>query len=305
MYINCAINDSIKIDSTYCFAYNYDDIGNRLCSIGTGRFIWDPTEPVATRPLVFNYATASPAYYTHDGNKNVSELVDENEAIVAHYEYEAFGAVCVKNGTSTDENPWGFSSEYNDDVLRLVYYNYRHYEPVIGRWIGRDPKIEFSNLYLIVNNNAIDHNDFLGLFFKIDETHWRETPPDGWGDKGGKHNSGLTRFVMAEPKTSLKNCDIGKYKLSVYIPNAVVYVYFRDDYSRVIAYPDEMEHIACYRAYYNRIVVIKMYVETLGCLCRDDAKKIELSVGNLFIAAVNECDICNGNLDMEGGPHGH
>ena len=48
----------------------------------TDRFVWNPIEPVATRPLVFNYATAPSAYYTQDGNKNVSELVRDSEDVV-------------------------------------------------------------------------------------------------------------------------------------------------------------------------------------------------------------------------------
>ena len=37
-------------------------------------------------------------YYTHDGNKNVSEVVAENGNIVAHYEYAPFGEVAVQRG---------------------------------------------------------------------------------------------------------------------------------------------------------------------------------------------------------------
>ena len=130
------------------------------------------------------------AYYTHDGNKNVSELVDDNETIVAHYEYEAFGAVCVKNGTSTDENPWGFSSEYNDDVLRLVYYNYRHYEPAEGRWTKRDNIEEQggNNLYGFCNNNAIALYDINGeAYFAVRSLKGVSTMMQGdkffWGDR--------------------------------------------------------------------------------------------------------------------------
>ena len=32
-----------------------------------------------------------------------------------------------------------FSSEYMDDELGLIYYNYRHLNPRDGRWISRDP----------------------------------------------------------------------------------------------------------------------------------------------------------------------
>ncbi len=36
-------------------------------------------------------------------------------------------------------NPFRFSSEYYDSELDLVYYNYRHYSPSLGRFLSRDP----------------------------------------------------------------------------------------------------------------------------------------------------------------------
>ena len=109
-------------------------------------FVWDPTEPVATRPLAWFGSNAPPRLYTHDGNKNVSEVVvaasGTNAAVevVAHYDYAAFGAVIAQKGGCAETNPWRFSSEYEDTDLGLDYYNYRHYEPVTGRWLSRDPK---------------------------------------------------------------------------------------------------------------------------------------------------------------------
>ena len=153
-------NNTFTYDNYLCIArHREQDDGTAV----TDRFIWDPTEPVATRPLVFNYATAPSAYYTHDGNKNVSELVDGSEDVVAHYEYEAFGAICVETGDWGEENPWRFSSEYGDSVLGLVYYNYRHYEPVMGRWLTRDPigEIGSAGLYVMLSNSS--KIDFLGL----------------------------------------------------------------------------------------------------------------------------------------------
>ena len=95
-------------------------------------YIWDPTEPVATRPLAWNRGT-SVAYYTHDGNKNVSEVIASDNDVSAHYEYAPFGALILQRGESVATNQWRFSSEYADDELGCVYYNYRHYEPVSGR----------------------------------------------------------------------------------------------------------------------------------------------------------------------------
>lgn len=86
-------------------------------------FEWDPTEPVATRPLYWQHRTSSDNYslfYTHDGNKNVSEVVFYQRArgVAAHYEYAPFGEVTVQSrGNAWGSldlsmlNPWRFSSE--------------------------------------------------------------------------------------------------------------------------------------------------------------------------------------------------
>ena len=124
-------------------------------------YIWDPTEPVATRPLVWKRGT-SVAYYTHDGNKNVSEVIAVDGSVAAHYEYAPFGALTVSRGTFAAANPFLFSSEYAEDDTATVYYNYRHYEPVIGRWLGRDPIGESSVPLLYGFSNKMNL-DFLGM----------------------------------------------------------------------------------------------------------------------------------------------
>ena len=141
------------------FVYNgYLQIANYHSptpTLNSNYFIWDPTEPVATRPIAWNFSTSQPStsqllFYTHDGNKNVSEVTASNNDVSAHYEYAPFGAVIIcRDGTSQPSNlptpqlalanPWRFSSEYAEDDTATVYYNYRHYEPVMGRWMQRDP----------------------------------------------------------------------------------------------------------------------------------------------------------------------
>ena len=131
-------------------------------------FVWDPTEPVATRPLAWFGSNAPPRLYTHDGNKNVSEVVvaasGANAAVevVAHYDYAAFGAVIAQKGGCAETNPWRFSSEYEDTELGLDYYNYRHYEPETGRWLQRD-LIESKETAQFVGNSPVDKNDRIGL----------------------------------------------------------------------------------------------------------------------------------------------
>ena len=144
-------------------------------------FIWDPTEPVATRPLVWGQCEESTAvnlepsilnFYIHDGNKNVSEVVAEDCDVAAHYEYAPFGAIAraiIKFDTSiinlVGHNPYRFVSEFSEEALELVYYNYRHYTPLVGRWISRDPNSEHiePHLYAFIMNRPISDIDMLGL----------------------------------------------------------------------------------------------------------------------------------------------
>ena len=135
-------------------------------------FVWDPTEPVATRPLVFRYAPNSlNLFYAFEGNKNVSDVFYRmtSNGIGAHYDYAPFGATTRTHRDSSASfdivalNPFRFSSEYYDSELDLVYYNYRHYSPSLGRFLSRDPIEEQGglNLYAFVGNDSCK-NDRLG-----------------------------------------------------------------------------------------------------------------------------------------------
>jgi RHS repeat-associated protein len=146
---------------------NYLQIANcnlQLATYNSQLFVWDPTEPVATRPLAFYQPNVSPQLYAHDDNKNVSELVSaDNGTITAHYEYASFGDMILTSGDLALANPFRFSSEYSDDALGLVYYNYRHLEPVTGRWMQRDSvEIEAEPNLLSFMNNMNFGWDILG-----------------------------------------------------------------------------------------------------------------------------------------------
>ena len=138
-------------------------------------FAWDALEKVATKPLMIEKPGMYKLHVTHDGNKNVSELVffSGGSGIAAHYEYAPFGAVTASTRSTSvtaydlrTYNPFRFSSEYADDTLGLVYYNYRHYNPLDGRWTSRDPIGEEGglNVYIYVNRNPLAYIDTLGLF---------------------------------------------------------------------------------------------------------------------------------------------
>ena len=95
---------------------------------------WDPSQPVATRPLAIQ---KDGTWYTYgwDLTKNICEVYGQHGYIRTAYTYSPYGQV---SSTGDVEQPIQWSSEYNDTELGLIYYNYRHYNPVDGRWIRRD-----------------------------------------------------------------------------------------------------------------------------------------------------------------------
>jgi len=139
--------------------------------------VWDPTEPVATRPLclqtVNDQQQTNGYYYSFDQVKNVTELFDGVGQIVATYDYAPFGAVFPISDQAV--NVFTFSSEVSDCVLGLNYYNYRHLNSQDGRWINGDPieekgsqqliqkKVLNVSQYLFVSNDGMSTFDALGL----------------------------------------------------------------------------------------------------------------------------------------------
>ena len=122
---------------------------------------WDPSQPVATRPLAIQ---KDATWYTYgwDLTKNICEIYGQHGYIRTSYTYTPYGEVTA-TGDVTQPIQW--SSEYNDAELALVYYNYRHYNPVDGRWLTKDPvKSNIPlNYYWGIINAPIHNMDYLGL----------------------------------------------------------------------------------------------------------------------------------------------
>ena len=109
------------------------------------------------------------AFFTYDGNGNVSDLLDAQGTVKAHYEYDAFGKETLAVGDWAQENAYRFSTKPWDAVAGLNYYGYRFYQPSEGRWPNRDPIGEMGgvSLYFAVKNNFIILVDYLGLTWKM------------------------------------------------------------------------------------------------------------------------------------------
>lgn len=133
-------------------------------------YLWDPAESAATRILAMTVFNGSGSYvedlyYMHDALKNTIALFGIQAGRRALYEFGPYGAIIKMEGNAAEENPFRFSSEYYDDELGLVYYNYRYYNPQQGTWLSREPVGEQggNNLYGMVNNRISSRVDYLGL----------------------------------------------------------------------------------------------------------------------------------------------
>lgn len=121
---------------------------------------WDPTQPTATRPLAIQ---KDGTWYTYgwDITKNICEIFGPAGYIRTVYTYSPYGKVSV-NGDTEQSIQW--NGEYFDIEMGLTCYNWRLYNPIVGKWLVRDFVRDSFNVYSAYKNNSIMTLDVLGLW---------------------------------------------------------------------------------------------------------------------------------------------
>ncbi|MBN2001895.1 MAG: PKD domain-containing protein [Anaerolineae bacterium] len=101
-------------------------------------------------------------YYLYDRQGSVVGLSDGAGALVARYEYDAWGYLLSE--TSAVENPFRYTGREWDAEAELYYLRARYYDPALGRFISRDPlgMVDGTNRYSYVSNNAVNYVDAQG-----------------------------------------------------------------------------------------------------------------------------------------------
>jgi len=109
-------------------------------------------------------------YPSFDGNGNIIAWTKIEATVPAEniqkLDYDPFGNVVTEAGSFDERRiSFGFSTKYQDVETGLLYYGYRYYDPVTGRWPSRDPFGEKGgmNLYGMIGNDAVNQVDRLGL----------------------------------------------------------------------------------------------------------------------------------------------
>ncbi len=128
---------------------------------GVGGLLW-VTLHTASGPAAGNQFAA------YDGNGNVVALVSATTGTdTAWYEYGPFAEPIRLTGPAAGLNPFRFSTKRTDSTTDLVLYEYRAYNPMLGRWLSRDPIGERGglNLYGFVGNHPISWVDPFGVSY--------------------------------------------------------------------------------------------------------------------------------------------
>jgi RHS repeat-associated protein len=78
------------------------------------------------------------SFYGYDGAGSVRQLTNSAGAVTDTYEYDAWGNLVNKTGTTP--NNYLYRGEQFDPDLGLYYLRHRYYNPLTGRFISRDPE---------------------------------------------------------------------------------------------------------------------------------------------------------------------
>ncbi|MFH1062627.1 MAG: RHS repeat-associated core domain-containing protein [Candidatus Omnitrophota bacterium] len=161
-------------------SYRYDALGRRIEKDVDGqitKYVYDGEDIIAEydannniiarythgpsidEPLILE-KSGQTYYYQTDGLGSVTNITDANNQTVKTYQYDSFGNIISTTGSLTQ--PFTYTGREYDSESGLYYYRARYYDPAIGRFLQEDPVWD-TNLYLYVDNNAVNYIDPEGL----------------------------------------------------------------------------------------------------------------------------------------------
>ena len=120
-------------------------------------------------------------------------LTDDDQNVLARYEYDVFGAIRAETGTS--DNTRKFTGKEFDADSNLYYYGARYYDPYIGRFTQRDPIGDGVNWYAYTYNNPLKYTDPTGLR-GVNEIE-KAALIDTFGEDAGGYLAGEIQIVFS------------------------------------------------------------------------------------------------------------
>jgi RHS repeat-associated protein len=117
---------------------------------------------------------------------SINALTNSGGTIVERYAYSAYGEPTITDGSGTvrastaEGNRYTYTGREWDDVAELHHYRARWYDPVMGRFLGRDPI------------GYVDGNSLYRAYFAADDA-----------DPSGLSCKGLNYFCMCRSGSTL------------------------------------------------------------------------------------------------------
>ena len=109
-------------------------------------------------------------YYVLNLQGDVVKLIDQDGAVAASYEYDAWGNILASSGSMAEKNPLRYRGYYYDSETSFYYLQSRYYDPATRRFINADALTSTgqgfigTNMFAYCNNNSVNGYDPSGLY---------------------------------------------------------------------------------------------------------------------------------------------
>ena len=97
-----------------------------------------------------------------DGLGSVRHAADDSGAVVSYHEFDPYGNPIVNYPLSTIHSPYGYTGEWWEDEVGLLYLRARWYQPETGTFLSRDA-VENEPPYQYVRGNVVNLTDPSGM----------------------------------------------------------------------------------------------------------------------------------------------
>ncbi len=207
-YTYSAANRLTSVTSgTLITTFEYDGLGNRMAQTVDGvttEYVLDvagglPEVIVATTggastryvqvqgQILAEYEAGAWAYVLPDHLGSVRQLVGSGSQVDLAQSYDPFGVPFEASGSG--ESDFGYTGEWWDSEAGVLYLRARYYDPVVGRFVSKDPwqgdssRPQSLNAWSYVGNSPINFTDPSG--FLANPRYLGTVPNDffnGWSE---------------------------------------------------------------------------------------------------------------------------
>ena len=127
--------------STQTITHEYLTQSGKVMRETVGSTVMDFAYDESGKPFaMIDQLSAQPKtyYYVLNLQGDVVKLVTESGAVVASYEYDAWGNILASSGSMAEKNPLRYRGYYYDNETGYYYLHSRYYNPEWGRFINAE-----------------------------------------------------------------------------------------------------------------------------------------------------------------------